>query len=78
MPYLLLKPETWFPIRIRFSRSPSLQQLDGQHDSGDDKQAPDDLVTLQICRYKRQLCSTSWDDTLASQRVFQYASGLVS
>ena len=37
-------------------------------DSEDEQQVPDDLVTLQIYRCKRQLSSTSWEETMASQR----------
>ena len=34
-------------------------------DSEDEQQVPDDLVTLQIYRCKRQLSSTSWGETMA-------------
>ena len=38
-------------------------------DNEDEQQVPDKLVTLQIYRCKRQLSSTSWEETMASQRV---------
>ena len=38
-------------------------------DSEGEQQVPDDLVTLQIYRCERQLSSTSWKETMASQRV---------
>ena len=37
-------------------------------DNEDEQQVPDELV-LQIYRCKRQLSSTSWEETMASQRV---------